>query len=82
MMLRNYPESWHLKLWLFPEIYRQKFVAGSVAVGTSVNRDVEYRLLPREIIGSDCLMWRSDYPHNEGTFEDIPEDEKRKVEWT
>ena len=47
-------------------------------------------MLTREIIGVDCLMWGSDYPHDEGTFphsqevidrvfEGIPEDEKRKI---
>ena len=47
-------------------------------------------LLTRDITGSDCLMWGSDYPHDEGTFphsrevierifKDIPEDEKRKI---
>lgn len=44
----------------------------------------------RHITGVDCLMWGSDYPHDEGTFphsreviertfKDIPEDEKRKI---
>ena len=47
-------------------------------------------LLTRELTGTDCLMWGSDYPHDEGTFphsqevidrifKDIPEDEKRKI---
>ena len=47
-------------------------------------------LLTREVTGVDCLMWGSDYPHDEGTFphsqevidrifKDIPEDEKRKI---
>ena len=46
-------------------------------------------LLTRELTGTDCLMWGSDYPHDEGTFphsqevidrifKDIPEDEKRE----
>ena len=44
----------------------------------------------REVTGVDCLMWGSDYPHDEGTFphsreviertfKDVPEDEKRKI---
>ena len=47
-------------------------------------------LLTREITGVDCLLWGSDYPHDEGTFphsrevierifKDVPEDEKRKI---
>ena len=47
-------------------------------------------LLAREVTGVDCLMWGSDYPHDEGTFphsqevinrifNDIPEGEKRKI---
>ncbi len=44
----------------------------------------------RDVTGVDCLMWGSDYPHDEGTypysreviariFKDIPEDETRKI---
>ena len=47
-------------------------------------------LLAREITGVECLMWGSDYPHDEGTFphsrevidrifKGIPEDETRKI---
>lgn len=47
-------------------------------------------LLAREITGVECLMWGSDYPHDEGTFphsrevidrifQGIPEDETRKI---
>ena len=46
----------------------------------------------REVTGVECLLWGSDYPHDEGTFpnsreviertfKDIPEDEKRKILW-
>lgn len=52
--------------------------------------DDEVGLRNRDITGTDCLMWGSDYPHDEGTFphsrevierifRDIPEDEKRKI---
>ena len=44
----------------------------------------------RDITGADCLMWGSDYPHDEGTFphskeaiestfQGVPEEEKRKI---
>ena len=47
-------------------------------------------LMVREITGVECLLWGSDYPHDEGTFphsreviertfKGIPEDEKRKI---
>ncbi len=47
-------------------------------------------LVNREVTGVDCLMWGSDYPHDEGTFphsqevidrifDGIPEDDKRKI---
>ena len=47
-------------------------------------------LLTRELTGTDCLMWGSDYPHDEGTFphsqevidrifRDVSEEEKRKI---
>ena len=52
--------------------------------------DDEIGLRNRDITGVDCLMWGSDYPHDEGTFpnsceviertfKDIPEDETRKI---
>ena len=44
----------------------------------------------RHVTGVECLLWGSDYPHDEGTFphsreviertfKDVPEDEKRKI---
>ncbi len=47
-------------------------------------------LMTREVTGVECLLWGSDYPHDEGTFphsreviertfRDIPGDEKRKI---
>lgn len=47
-------------------------------------------LMVREVTGVECLLWGSDYPHDEGTFpnsreviertfKDIPADEKRKI---
>ena len=71
------------KLDLLPSEYfkRQRYATfGEDPVG----------LLAREITGVDCLLWGSDYPHDEGTFphsreviertfKGIPEDEKRKI---
>ena len=52
--------------------------------------DDEIGLRNRDITGVDCLMWGSDYPHDEGTFpnsreviartfKDLPEAETRKM---
>ncbi len=52
--------------------------------------DDEIGLRNRDVTGVDCLMWGSDYPHDEGTFphsreviarifKDLPEDETRKI---
>ena len=52
--------------------------------------DDEIGLRHRDIIGVDCLMWGSDYPHDEGTFphsreviartfKDIPKRETRRI---
>ena len=52
--------------------------------------DDEVGLRNRDITGVDCLMWGSDYPHDEGTFphsreviartfKDTPDEETRKI---
>ena len=73
----------HPKLDLKPSEYfkRQGYVTfGDDAIG----------LRNRDVTGVDCLMWGSDYPHDEGTFphsreviartfRDLPETETRKI---
>ena len=75
---------WHSpKLELSPSEYFKR--QGYVTFG-----DDEVGLRTRDITGVDCLMWGSDYPHDEGTFphsreviartfKNIPDDETRKI---
>ena len=71
------------KLSLKPSEYWKR--QGYVTFG-----DDEVGLRNRDITGVDCLMWGSDYPHDEGTFphsrevigrtfSELPEEETRKI---
>ena len=74
---------WHQpKLTLKPSEYWKR--QGYVTFGDDV-----IGLRNRDVTGVDCLMWGSDYPHDEGTFPhsreviartfaDLPEEETRK----
>ncbi len=75
---------WHRpKLELLPsEFFKRQ---GYITFGDDV-----VGLRNRNLTGIDCLMWGSDYPHDEGTFphsqeviqrlfRDLPEGETRKI---
>lgn len=75
---------WHEpKLTMKPSEYWKR--QGYVTFGDDV-----IGLRNRDVTGVDCLMWGSDYPHDEGTFPhsrevisrtfaDLPEEETRKI---